>query len=113
VFGSSHLFAFLDYFRVPYAVRLALAAGDHLLTPLSARRLHPAGQVGGSPRSLLWLGTGAGPAAWPDPCRLGRYQMRSCTFFGHIALGSVRTTLNQLGRGWHPVERAAGLVSQV
>lgn len=43
---SSHPFAFSDYFRVPYAVRPALAVGGHLLTPLSVRRLHPAGQAG-------------------------------------------------------------------
>jgi hypothetical protein len=106
VFESSHPFAFFDYFRVPYAVRPALAAGQHAGLPVPVRRLRMTDQPGGPPRSLLWLGTDGSPAAWPDACRLGRYQLRDCTFFAHVLPdAAVSGTLSQLGHGWHPVER--------
>jgi peptidoglycan/xylan/chitin deacetylase (PgdA/CDA1 family) len=106
VFESSHPFAFFDYFRVPYTVRPALAAGHRAGTAVPVHRLRMTGQPGGQPRSLLWLGTDVSAAAWPATCRLGRYQLQDCTFFGRVALGaSVPGMLGQLGHGWHPAER--------
>ena len=107
MFESSYPFAFFDYFRVPYTVRPALAVGRPARTPCPVHRMRTAGPPGGAPCSLLWLGADMGPAAWPGPCRLGRYQLRGCTFFGHVALNPVQDTLSQLGRGWHPVEPIA------
>ena len=106
VFESSHPFAFFDYFRVPCAVRPALAADHRVGTSVSVHRLRVTEQPGGAARSLLWLGTDVSPAAWPTTCRLGRYQLRDCTFFGHVALdAAVPGMLRQLGHGWHPAER--------
>jgi hypothetical protein len=106
VFESSHPFAFLDYFRVPYTVRPALAADHRAGTVAPVHRLCTTRQPRGQPRSLLWLGTDVSAAAWPTTCRLGRYQLRDCTFFGHVALdASVPGMLGQLGHGWHPAER--------
>jgi hypothetical protein len=105
VFESSHPFAFFDYFRVPYAVQPALAADHRAGTVVSVHRLCMTGLHGGQPRSLLWLGTDVG-AAWPTTCRLGRYQLRDCTIFGHVALdAAVPGMLGQLGHGWHPAQR--------
>ena len=106
VFESSHPFAFFDYFRVPCAVRPALAADHRVGTSVSVHRLRVTGQPGGAARSLLWLGTDVSPAAWPTTCRLGRYQLRDCTFVRHVALdAAVPCMLRQLGHGWHPAER--------
>lgn len=105
MFESSHPFAFFDYFRVPYAVRPALAVGPRVGIGVSAHRLRMREHPGGAPRSLLWLGTDVSPA-WPTTCRLGRYQLRDCTFFGHVALdAAVPGMLRQLGHGWRPAER--------
>jgi hypothetical protein len=106
VFESSHRFSFFDYFRIPYVVRPELAVSHRADFPMPVRRLRTKGQPSGVPRSLQWLGTEGKAAALPAHCRLGRYELRGFTFFGHVALDeAVPGTLNQLGHGWHPTER--------
>ncbi len=105
VFKSSHPFAFFDYFRVPYTVcpRLAVADGAH--APMAVHRMCTTGQPGAVPRSLLWLGTDAGPPALPSSCQPGRYRLRDFTFFGRVAAdAAVPGALSQHGHGWHPAE---------
>jgi hypothetical protein len=105
VFDSSCQFAFFDYFRVPYAVQPTLAVGNDADTSLPVHRLAVTEQSAGAPRSLLWLGS-AENGATGSVGRLGRYQLRDFTFFGHIAAdGAVRSTLGQLGHGWYPAEQ--------
>jgi len=106
VFESSYPFAFFDYFRVPYTVRPQLAIAGGARTALPFHRMCAAEQPGSGPRSLLWLGTDAGPTGLPDNCPLGRYQLRDFTFFGHVVVGDMfPDTLSQLGHGWHPAEK--------
>ena len=106
MFESCHPFAFFDYFRVPYAVRPALATGHQTDTAASVHRLRMPEPPGGASRSLLWLGTDECTAAWPATCRLGRYQLPDCTFFAHVAPDTaVPGLLRQLDHGWHPAER--------
>jgi hypothetical protein len=106
VFESSHRFAFFEYFRIPYVVRSEVAVSHHANRPMPVRQLRTAGQPSGAPRSLLWLGTEGDAAALPATCRLGRYQLRGFTFFGHVAVdAAVPGALSQLGHGWHPTER--------
>lgn len=105
MYESCHPFAFSDYFRVPYDVRPALAAGHHGRIPFPVHQLRTADHGGGPSRSLLWLGGKMSPASWPTTCRLGRYRLRDCTFFGHVALGAAAAgPLSQLGQGWQPAE---------
>jgi hypothetical protein len=106
VFESSHSFAFFDYFRVPYTVRPSLAVADNAHSSVPVHRMCPAGESVGAPRTLLWLGADVGPTALPTGCRLGRYQLRGLTIFGHVAADTVVSfQLSQLGRGWHPTEQ--------
>ena len=107
MFESCHPFSFFDYFRVPYAVRTALTDGHRGSVPGAVHRLGLADQSGGPPRSLLWCGREASPAAWPA-VRLGRYRLRDCTFFAHVALGAAGPgPLGEFGSegGWHPTEQ--------
>ncbi len=106
MFESSYPFAFFDYFRIPYTVRPSLALANGACTPVFVHRICTTGQPDGVRRSLLWLGTDVSRAALPASCRLGRYQLRDGTFFGHVAAGSaVPGMLSQLGHGWHPTEQ--------
>jgi hypothetical protein len=105
VFEASRPFAFFDYFRVPYAVRPEVAPGNGARAPLPLHRLCVAEQPGGTARSLLWPGTDGQQASWPAACQLGRYRLRDCTFFAHVALDrAVPGALSPLGHGWHPAE---------
>jgi hypothetical protein len=106
VFESSHPFAFFDYFRVPYTVRPRLAIADGGRPAVPVHKIWMTGEADGVRRSLLWLGTDAGPTVLPANCQLGRYRLRNFTFFGHVAVGAtVPGTLSQLGHGWHPAEQ--------
>jgi hypothetical protein len=106
VFESSHPFGFFDYFRIPYTVRPSLASANGARIPVPLHRMCTTGRPGGVPRSLLWLGTDGSPSGLPSSCPLGRYQLRDCTFFGHVADdAAVPGALSQHGHGWHPTER--------
>ena len=106
MFESSHPFSFFDYFRVPYTVRPDLAVADGAHSSMPVPRICVAGESGGAPRTLLWLGTEAGPKVWPASIRLGRYQLRDFTFFGHVAADpAVPGALSQLGHEWRPAEQ--------
>jgi hypothetical protein len=80
VFESSHPLAFLDYFRIPYQVRPPGQAGP---VPVPVHRLRPV-NPGGAQGELLWLAADTGRGAHPWAARLGRYQLGSLTFFGHV-----------------------------
>jgi hypothetical protein len=102
VFESCHPFSFFDYFRVPCDVRPALAADHHGRIPGAVHRLRIAGESGGRSPSLLWSGAETAPATGVP----GRYRLRDCTFFAHVALGpTAPSVLGQLGQGWHPIEQ--------
>lgn len=106
MFESSHSFAFFDYFRIPYTMRSGLAAVNGARTPIPICRMCTTGPPGSEPRSLLWLGADVSPATLPASCRLDRYQLRDCTFFGHVAADAAAPgLLSQFGHGWHPTER--------
>ena len=106
MFESCHPFSFFDYFRVPYAVRPALAADHHGRVPVPVHQLRVAGESGGAQPSLLWPGAETPPASWPTTGQPGRYRLREATFSAHVALGTeVPGMLSQLGRGWHPTEQ--------
>jgi hypothetical protein len=105
VFESSHRFSFFDYFRVPYVVRPEVAVSHRADSPMPVRLLRTTDQSDGTTRSLLWLGTDGNAAAWPVPCRLGRFRLQDFTFFGHAVTGDdVPRALGQFGSGWHPAE---------
>src|SRR5579859_1742372 len=88
VFESCHPFSFFDYFRVPCAVRPALAADHHGRIPVPVLQLRIADESGGPQPSLLWCGAETAPASWPTVGVPGRYRLRDCTFFAHVALGT-------------------------
>ena len=101
MFESCHPFSFFDYFRVPCAVRPALAADHHGRIPGPVHRLRIADEAGGRSPSLLWPGAEAPTAGGP-----GRYRLRDCTFFAYVALGTTApSALSQLGQGWHSIEQ--------
>jgi hypothetical protein len=106
VFETSHPFAFFDYFRIPYSVRPGPAVADGAHSSMPVHRIWAAGESADAPRTLLWLGTEAGPKVRPTGLQLGRYQLEGFTFFGHVAADSaVHGALSQLGREWRPGER--------
>jgi peptidoglycan/xylan/chitin deacetylase (PgdA/CDA1 family) len=99
VFEASHPFLFFDYLRVPYQVR-PLQSHDRDPGP-PVQRLAAVGQS----RSLLWLDGDSRPAERSAAGRLGRYQLRDATFFGHVALGAAAPAILGLtGAGWEPAE---------
>jgi hypothetical protein len=95
VFESSYPFAFFDYFRVPYTLRVdaADAAGAHI----SVRQIRTARESGAASRALLWPGTDASG-------QVGCYRLRDFTFFGHVAAGAT-VPLCRFGHGWRPAEQ--------
>ena len=106
MFESSHRFSFFDYFRIPYIVRSEVAVSHRAALAMPVRRLRTTMPPNGAPRSLLWLGSEGNGAALPGSCRMGRYQLKGFTFFGHVAVdAAVPGALSQLGHGWHPTER--------
>lgn len=106
MFEATHPVGFFDYFRVPYTLRPRAAMTGDARAPVPVHQIGATGQPGDVSRSLLWLGTDAGPAALPAGCQLGRYRLRNFTFFGHVAVGAeVPGLLGRLGAGWHPAEQ--------
>ena len=103
VFEASHPLAFFDYFRVPYQVRPP--RHPHGTGNAIVHRLSAAGHADRPVRSLLWLRAAARSADIPLTCRLGRYQLRDCNFFGHVALDAgIPAALRDLGREWRQAE---------
>ncbi|MBO0824289.1 MAG: hypothetical protein J2P27_10595, partial [Actinobacteria bacterium] len=106
MFEATHPVGFFDYFRVPYTMRPRAAMAGEARVPMPVHQIRATGQPGEVSRSLLWLGTDAGPAAVPASCQLGRYRLRNFTFFGHVAVGAeVPGLLGGPGDGWHPAEQ--------
>jgi hypothetical protein len=102
VFDSSCQFAFFDYFRVPYAVRPAVAPGAGTGAPAPVHRLVATGPSDGPPRALLWPAAAPGQAARRPGC----YRLGGFTFFGRVADDrAVRGTLDQFGQGWQVAEQ--------
>jgi hypothetical protein len=97
VFEASYPFVFFDHLRVPYQVRPSRS--QESASGLPVHRLTCTGQS----RSLLWLATDSGPGGRNAAGRLGRYWLRDCTFFGHVALDTaVHAMLSRLGQEWEP-----------
>jgi hypothetical protein len=99
VFEATHPFAFFDYLRIPYQVRPP--RGRDGAAGLPVHRLTRAGRPG----SLLWLAGDSFLAGRSAAGRLGRYRLRDCTFFGHLALDDASQVMaGRLGPGWQPGE---------
>ena len=111
MFETSHPFAFFDYFRTPYEVRLPQQQNDHAGAAAFVHMLTTVARPGQASRSLMWVGADTRPAARSAAGQLGRYRLDGFTFFGHVTPdAAVRAMLPQPGRGWHPAEpiQAAG-----
>lgn len=105
MFESSHPFEFFDYFRTPYDVRPPRQENGHAGAAAFVRTLTAAAPPGQVPRSLMWIGAGARPAAPSAAGRLGRYRLDNFAFFGHVLPDAVvPAMLPRPGQGWHPAE---------
>lgn len=106
MFESSNSFSFFDYFRVPYLVRPSSAAIGQLGASLPVHRLQAIEQTSRSRSFLMWLASEecrtTSPARHP---KIGRYQMRDFTFFGHVAFdAAIPAMLAEVGGQWHCAE---------
>jgi hypothetical protein len=97
ILESSHEFAFLDYFRVPYVVRSEGLGGERLDGRLGV--LRPATPFGGDVRQLVWWRGGAGETA---ATRAGQFQLAGFTIAAHVATVGPDELLTDLGEGWRP-----------
>ncbi len=105
LFNASHPFAFFDYFRTPYEVRLPQQRNAHAGAAAFVRTLTAVARPGHAARSLMWVGADARPATPSAAGQLGCYRLDNFTFFGHVAPDvAVQDMLPQPGRGWHPAE---------
>ena len=105
MFKASHPFSFFDYFRVPYEVRPLREENGSAGAAAFVRSLTPVARPGRSPRSLMWVGTDARPAARSVAGQLGCYQLENFTFHGHVAPdAAVLAMLSRRGHGWYPAE---------
>jgi peptidoglycan/xylan/chitin deacetylase (PgdA/CDA1 family) len=105
VFDASHPFAFFDYFRVPYQVRLPLEADGSAGSTASVHEVRTAQQRGRPGHSLFWLGSEPRVRAAPGAYRLGRYGLHGFTFFGHVALdAAVPALLREIDGTWRRAE---------
>lgn len=106
MFESSHPFALFDYFRVPYAVRAALGAGDRAGARVSLHRLCLADRPGHGPRWLLWPAAGGPGANGHALGRPDRYRLRDFTLFANVVPDTAMAgVLDASGRGWRQAER--------
>ena len=104
LFEASHPFAFFDYFRVPYDIRVPSRDGRPR-QPAAVGRLHVAGHDNGAARALLWLRSDPNAADGIAGCQLGRYRLGVSTIVGRVAGNAVAPgLLQQLGRGWQRAE---------
>jgi hypothetical protein len=105
LFESSHPFAFFDYFRIPYEVRLPQQRNHSAGAPAFVRTLTAVARPDEASRSLLWVGAEDRPAAASLGGQLGRYRLCDFTFFGHVIPDTaVPAMLGESGRGWGPAE---------
>ena len=105
MFKASHPLAFFDYFRIPYDVLPLRQENGHAGAAAFVRTLTPVARPGQAPRSLLWVGADARPAAPGVAGQLGCYRLENFTFFGHVMPdAAVLAMLSRPGRGWHPAE---------
>ena len=105
MFKASHPFAFFDYFRIPYDVLQPRQWNGHAGAAAFVRTLTAVARPGRAPRSLMWVGSDARPAAPSVAGQLGRYRLEDFTFFGHVTPdAAVLAMLSQPGRNWRPAE---------
>jgi hypothetical protein len=103
LFEASHPFAFFDYFRTPYQVRPFPPGSGHAGAAAFVRTL-TAARPGQAPRSLMWIGADARPAARGAAGQLGCYRLGNFTFFGHVAPDAVVQAMLSQPERWHPAE---------
>src|SRR5918996_1894737 len=99
VFESSHEFAFLDYFRVPYVVRsegLDLGRPDSRLGVL-----RPLTSTDGDAPPLVWWRGGPGERA---ATRTGRFRLAGFTIAAHVVGVGPAGLLPQLSHDWRPLD---------
>jgi hypothetical protein len=105
LFEASHPFAFFDYFRTPYEVRPPQQGNGHAGAAAFVRTLTAVARPGRAGRSLLWIGADDRPAAKSAAGQLGRYELDTFTFFGHVAPdAAVRAMLPGPEWSWHQAE---------
>jgi YD repeat-containing protein len=105
LFEATHPFAFFDYFRIPYDVLPARQGNGHAGAPAFVRTATAVARPGHAPRSLMWVGADARPAARSAAGELGCYRLENFTLFGHVTPdAAVLAMLPRQGRGWHPAE---------
>jgi YD repeat-containing protein len=105
LFEASSPFAFFDYFRTPYEVRLPRQRDGHAGAAAFVRTLTAVARPGQASRSLMWVGADVRSAARSAAGQLGCYRLDNFTFFGHVAPdAAVLAMLPQPGRGWHPAD---------
>jgi hypothetical protein len=102
LFEATDSYPFFDYFRVPYQVRPPRLEHGHAG---AAQFVHALSTTGHDPRSLLWVGGDARPAARSEAGRLGRYRLGGFTLFASVVPDPlVPAMLPQSGQNWHPAE---------